>query len=165
MRTNQKWGKNEQHGADLRLLRSNLSADKYLLGLEQERQRNACALSTPSKRILPSIIGGPADAIGLRPPSCHGLYSRTDIGGAEVYKLKWLFVVLACVLAAACGNGPKGDKGEKGDAGPPGPAGPSGAAIRLTQTECAGSCTVTCGPGEQILNAYLLGGVTGSQAV
>jgi hypothetical protein len=31
-----------------------------------------------------------------------------------VYKLKWLFVVLACVLAAA-----KGDKGEKGDAGLP----------------------------------------------
>jgi hypothetical protein len=78
-----------------------------------------------------------------------------------VHNLKWLLIVLACLLAAACGNGPKGDKGEKGDAGPPGPPGQSGAPIRLTQTECPGPCTATCGPSEQILNAYLLGGATG----
>ena len=79
-------------------------------------------------------------------------------------KPKIVFLMLACVLLAACGNGPqgeKGEKGEKGDAGPPGPAGQAGTAIRLTQKECIGECTITCEPSGQILNAYVLGGAAG----
>jgi hypothetical protein len=78
-----------------------------------------------------------------------------------VYKLNRLLFALACLLVAACGKAEKGDAGPPGPPGPPGAPGQSGAAIRLTQTECSGSCTITCGASEQILNAYLLGGVTG----
>jgi hypothetical protein len=70
------------------------------------------------------------------------------------------------VLLAACGDG-QPVKGEKGDQGPPGPPGPSGApgtpgtVIRMTETQCRGSCSVTCESNEKILNSYVLGGAAG----
>lgn len=79
--------------------------------------------------------------------------------------MRIIFILVAALALAACGQSdppPKGDRGDVGPPGPAGPPGPSGSKIRMITAPCQQqTCAAGCNDDEQILNAYALspGGV------